>query len=106
MLSLHELALVVNGRLSSGDGEFSSVSIDTRTLEPGALFVAIDGERVRGSDYVLQAKSAGAVAVLSQCSHDGLLPGVVVDDPIKALGKLAAFWRNQLSLPDRGDHRQ
>ena len=99
MLSLQELALVVNGRLSSGDSEFSSVSIDTRTLEPGALFVAIDGERVRGSDYVSQAKSAGAVAVLSQRSHDGLLPGVVVDDPIKALGQLAAFWRNQLSLP-------
>jgi len=56
MLSLRELANVVDGRLTSGDSEFSSVSIDTRTLSPGALFVAIDGERVRGLDYVPDAK--------------------------------------------------
>ena len=99
MLSLRELANVVDGRLTSGDSEFSSVSIDTRTLSPGALFVAIDGERVRGLDHVPDAEKAGAVAVLSQRPHGGTLPGIVVDDPVRALGKLAAFWRNRLDIP-------
>ncbi len=58
-----------------------SVLIPKRSNRAHCL-LRFDGERVR-LDYVSQAKSAGA-EVLSQRSHDGLPPGVVVDDPIKA----------------------
>ncbi|MBT4986675.1 MAG: UDP-N-acetylmuramoyl-tripeptide--D-alanyl-D-alanine ligase, partial [Proteobacteria bacterium] len=45
MLTLSEIAHAVDGVLSGEDVRFSSVSIDSRTLQPDALFVAIDGER-------------------------------------------------------------
>ena len=41
-----------------------SVSIDSRTLEPGALFVAIRGPRFDGHDFVAAAQARGALAAL------------------------------------------
>jgi UDP-N-acetylmuramoyl-tripeptide--D-alanyl-D-alanine ligase len=50
--------------LSSGEWGITSVSIDTRTLEPGALFVALPGAHVDGHDYVKAALEKGAAAAL------------------------------------------
>jgi UDP-N-acetylmuramoyl-tripeptide--D-alanyl-D-alanine ligase len=57
---------VVAGRLMSGDGsiEFTGVSIDSRTLRPGVLYVAIRGERFDGADFAEAAVAAGARGVL------------------------------------------
>jgi UDP-N-acetylmuramoyl-tripeptide--D-alanyl-D-alanine ligase len=44
--------------LSSGEWGITSVSIDTRTLEPGALFVALPGAHVDGHDYVKAPRSS------------------------------------------------
>ena len=43
---------------------FTGVSIDTRTIQPGMLFVAIHGERMDGHDFVAQAVAKGAAGVL------------------------------------------
>ena len=43
-----------------------TVTLDSRTVEPGDLFVAIAGERVDGHDFLGAAAAAGAVAALSQ----------------------------------------
>jgi UDP-N-acetylmuramoyl-tripeptide--D-alanyl-D-alanine ligase len=62
-------ALVVEAtgaRLAGGDPErvFAGVSIDSRTLAPGALFVAIAGERFDGADFAGDALRAGAAGLL------------------------------------------
>jgi UDP-N-acetylmuramoyl-tripeptide--D-alanyl-D-alanine ligase len=56
---------------------------------PGALFVALRGERTDGHDHAAGAVEAGAVAVLSTRPLDGL-PCLVVADPLEALQALAA----------------
>ncbi|WP_067832433.1 UDP-N-acetylmuramoyl-tripeptide--D-alanyl-D-alanine ligase [Actinomadura kijaniata] len=63
------------------------VVIDSRAVEPGALFAAFRGERVDGHDYAAAALAAGAAAVLAERPVDG--PCVVVPDVRRALGALA-----------------
>ncbi|GAB4232223.1 MAG: UDP-N-acetylmuramoylalanyl-D-glutamyl-2,6-diamino pimelate--D-alanyl-D-alanine ligase [Methyloligellaceae bacterium] len=77
----------------------TSVSIDTRTLEPGALFVAIRGERLDGHDYVAQAFEAGAACALvaEDAQVDGGGPLVVVPDTLAALEALGRSARARTS---------
>ncbi len=79
---------------------FSRVHTDTRSLRIGDLFVALKGERFDAHDFLSQAASHGAVAVLAEhgLAQAGL-PGLQVPDTKAALGQLAAGWRAQFSLP-------
>ena len=90
-LTLAEVAGLVDGELT-GDGPTGipgKVTLDSRAVAPGDLFVAVAGERVDGHEYLGAAAAAGAVAAL--CTRpDGALPCVVVHDPVVALGRLAA----------------
>ena len=76
------------------------VHTDTRSLQPGDLFVALKGERFDAHDFLPQALAQGAVAAIA---HGGLvaagLPGVEVPDTRLALGELAGLWREQFDLP-------
>lgn len=87
----------------SAHGEFdrSSVaqgySIDSRTLLPGELFLAVLGERLDGHDYVKQALEKGAVAAVIQKDYLDRYPSktglIVVEDTLGALQNLAACVR-------------
>jgi UDP-N-acetylmuramoyl-tripeptide--D-alanyl-D-alanine ligase len=85
-----------------GDGATPVVRVhtDTRTLQPGDLFVALKGERFDANAFLADARDGGAVAAIA---HGGLeaagLPGIEVPDSLVALGALAAGWRAQFSLP-------
>ncbi len=68
----------------------TSVHKDSRTIEPGALYVAIIGERVDGHDYAPEAFAAGASLALVSQPVAG--PHVLVDDVVAALGRLAAAY--------------
>ena len=78
------------------------VCSDTRALQPGDLFVALQGERFDGNRFLAQARAAGAVAAL--CSDESALrvsglSGLLVADSRIGLGHLAAAWRAQFTLP-------
>jgi UDP-N-acetylmuramoyl-tripeptide--D-alanyl-D-alanine ligase len=91
-LTLAEVAEFVGGELTGPAGATvrGSVTLDSRTVAPGDLFVAVAGERVDGHDYLGAAAAAGAVAALCSRPDDAALPCVVVQDPVVALGRLAA----------------
>jgi UDP-N-acetylmuramoyl-tripeptide--D-alanyl-D-alanine ligase len=65
------------------------VVIDSRAITPGALFVALPGERVDGHDFAATAVAAGAGAVLVSRELALDAPQLVVDDPLAALATLA-----------------
>ncbi len=99
MMTLHEaLALLDGAGTLVGDGatRVERVHTDTRTLEPGDLFVALRGERFDGHDFLPQARAAGAAAVLAErgVAASGL-PGLQVADALAALQQLAAAWRRR-----------
>lgn len=96
MLAARGHACTVRGLPST---VFASVSNDTRTLEAGALYVALRGARFDGHDFCRAAAERGAVALLVERPHELALPQIVVDDSARALGGLAAGWRAQLRLP-------
>ncbi len=79
--------------------EVSHISIDTRTLKVGAVYVAIQGEAQDGHDYVQVAKEKGALAVIVSRKILCDIPQILVKDTTVALGKIAAYWRKQFSLP-------
>jgi UDP-N-acetylmuramoyl-tripeptide--D-alanyl-D-alanine ligase len=95
-MSLAEVAEVVGGVAHGEATVTGGAFLDTRTPEPGGLFVAIAGERVDGHDFAPAAGDAGAVAVLGSRPTD--LPTVVVDDVTAALGRLARHVVDR--LPD------
>ncbi|HWS74910.1 MAG TPA: UDP-N-acetylmuramoyl-tripeptide--D-alanyl-D-alanine ligase [Quisquiliibacterium sp.] len=85
-----------------GDGaaRVSSVCTDTRAFVPGALFVALRGERFDAHEFVPGAQEAGAAAVLVEHWVDGMRgPALLVPDARRALGELAAGWRRRFALP-------
>lgn len=87
---LSQAARWVEGRHLGADVQFSSVGIDSRSLAPGALFVALRGENHDGHDHVAQALERGAAALLVHREVDCALPQVLCADTEEALGELAA----------------
>jgi UDP-N-acetylmuramoyl-tripeptide--D-alanyl-D-alanine ligase len=82
-------------------GPFSSVSTDTRTLEPGALFVALSGERFDGHDHLGDALTRGAAAAVVRTGTPAVagLPLVEVASPLEAYGALAHARRKEIAGP-------
>lgn len=72
---------------------------DTRRLGPGALFVALTGERFDGHDFIAQAREAGAVAAVVERRVDDPLPQLVVADARLALGLLGRARRRAWGGP-------
>lgn len=105
MMRLSEAARAISAELRGEDRAFEAVSTDTRGLTPGALFVALKGERFDGHDFLAQAAEQRAAGALVQKSGLGArdsglaLPLLVVDNTRLALGTLAAYWRNKFGMP-------
>ena len=97
---LSHIAGFVNGRLTGEDVGIDSVSIDTRALKPGQLYVAIKGPRFDGNDFVAQAESAGAIAAIVHHPVVANIPCIHVDDTHLALAELAGAWRRELGKVD------
>jgi UDP-N-acetylmuramoyl-tripeptide--D-alanyl-D-alanine ligase len=91
------------GGVPSGWSEvsFTGISIDSRTVAPGNLLVALEGERFDGHDFVREAEHGGALgAVVSRRVEAG--PGFVqyqVPDTLVALGDLAHYRRKHFTGP-------
>src|SRR5271169_4421092 len=96
-------ARAIGGALSGPSVSFDRISTDSRSLKPGDLFVALQGERFDGHDFVAQALQGGAVAAVVAAERAQSLAGrgslLAVADPLAALGALAAFWRQRFVLP-------
>jgi UDP-N-acetylmuramoyl-tripeptide--D-alanyl-D-alanine ligase len=90
-LTLAEVAELTGGALTGpADAVVTgSVTLDSRSVGAGDLFVAVPGERADGHDFLPAAAAAGAVAAITTRATD-VLPAIVVDDPVAALGRLAA----------------
>jgi len=94
--------------MSSASTSFSSVSTDTRTLQPGALFIALHGERFNGHEYLSRARERGAAGALVCEEVPGVRPRhqecgnwtiIEVTDTLYALGQLAQFHRQRFAIP-------
>ena len=88
-------AAAATGGQATADWQATGVSIDTRTLRPGDLFVALTDAR-DGHDFVAQALAKGAAAAMVSRVPEGVAaeaPLLIVDDVLAALGRLGAAGR-------------
>src|SRR5271165_5773315 len=98
--TLGEVARATGGRLEGEDRPYGAVSTDSRTLEPGALFVALRGPKFDGAEFVAAAAARGAVgALVDRAVPAAPLPQIVVGDALNALQQLARAWREEFSIP-------
>lgn len=81
--------------------EFSSISTDTRTIAPGALFVALTGDRFDGHNFLAQAAKAGARGAVVRRGTEPVtgLAFFEVSDTLEALGRLARARRDEIAGP-------
>lgn len=96
---LSDILETLQGSLSGEDCAFTGVSIDSRTLRPGDLYIAIPGARFDGHDYAADAAAAGAAAVLGERAMAVALPQMQVADSRIALGQLGAMNRKRFTGP-------
>ena len=75
----------------------TGVSTDTRTLQPGDLFVALRGANFDGHDFAEPAMRAGASALLVDKEQPLDVAQLVVADSLRAYCRLASWWRLQWS---------
>jgi UDP-N-acetylmuramoyl-tripeptide--D-alanyl-D-alanine ligase len=99
MMKLSQIAPVLQAQLKGQDAEFDGVSIDTRTLKPGQLYIAIRGERFDGHDFVDNAAKAGAAAAVISQETAAAIPTLKVANTRQALVELARFHRQQFPIP-------
>lgn len=98
-LSLQDISTRLQAEVVNGDASFSSVSIDSRQLQPGDLFIAIKGPNFDGHRFVEAARQAGAVAALVEAPLDSRIAQLVVKDSCDALGQLGAINRESFQGP-------
>jgi UDP-N-acetylmuramoyl-tripeptide--D-alanyl-D-alanine ligase len=107
-ISVRELLKITKGKLlKSGvvsEQQAKGVSIDSRTLQKGNLFIAIKGENQDGHKFIPQAFEKGAALALAERTEvRGLsqenLPIIVVEDTKKVLYDLAWWYRKKFDLP-------
>ncbi|MCZ6500174.1 MAG: UDP-N-acetylmuramoyl-tripeptide--D-alanyl-D-alanine ligase [Gammaproteobacteria bacterium] len=96
---LQQISGELAGQLHGNDAKFVGVSIDSRALSSGELFVAIRGERFDGHDFVADVAGGGAAGALVHQLQEAALPQVCVGDTRLALGQLAAAWRQEFDIP-------
>ena len=93
----HQIGLteLLGDRATVGGSVVSGITMDSRLVRPGDLYVALSGAHHHGAEFARQAAEAGAVAVLTdsaggQIAQGLSLPVVVVDHPRQAMAAVAA----------------
>jgi len=100
MMRLSEAAAMLGVQFAGVDAEVLRVSTDSRTIQPGDLFIALRGAKFDGGAFAAQALQQGAAGVvLDRTQAPDIAAALRVDDTRLALGKLAAAWRQRFAIP-------
>ena len=105
-LTIQEILTAVRGRLLGDftdlDATVTLVETDSRTIDRGALFLPLTGERFDGHAYINAALEAGAAGCLTQRERESYLPGkfyIKVDSTHQALRDLAVWYKDRFAVP-------
>jgi UDP-N-acetylmuramoyl-tripeptide--D-alanyl-D-alanine ligase len=98
--SLQQLTASIAGARMTRDAAFEGVSTDSRTVQAGALFVALRGETFDAHNFLDQVAARNVAAVVVEKLPENFpLPALVVPDTLAALGRIGNAWRSQFAIP-------
>lgn len=96
-MDLSDIARLLGIAPPSTDVVIRDLHYDSRAVTPGSLFFCWEGRRADGHLFAPQAISSGAVALVVSRSLDLGVPEIVVEDPRRAMGRIAAPFFNEPS---------
>lgn len=96
-LLLSDIAVAVNGTFTK-DCTVNGIYTDSRKPVKGGLFVALEGDRFDGHDFIQCAQTDGAAALLCRKKTESSLPVVYVEDTKKALLDIASYYRGLFDI--------
>lgn len=105
MFKVSELLKATKGKLAGDkrDNAFKGISIDSRTIKPREIFIALKRDNFDGHDFIEEAVKKGAGCII--CEHGKTkkpfrnIAFIEVKDSILALGDIARFRREKFGLP-------
>lgn len=95
-MKLSQLVQILDAKFRGEDGYIESISTDTRTIQPGSLFIALQGPRFDGHSFVDVAAERGAIGVIVSRWLETTLPQICVNDTHTALMQLGSYQRDQM----------
>jgi len=99
IMKLTLLAHILNGTLIGDDGVFRAVSIDSRTVQKGDCFFAIQGEFFDGHDFIADVEKKNAAVIIVDRDVNSKTPIITVNNTRQALIDLARFYRKNATIP-------
>ena len=101
-IKLSKIANLLSCDLNGPDREICNVTIDSREVKTGDFFVALEGKKHDGHDYIQESIDNGALAILCNEKFDTskiTIPYIVCQDTLKSLGVLARGYKSILGSP-------
>ena len=105
-VSIARLAEILTVALPASEGVLTvvgtGIATDTRTIHGGEVFLALRGDNFDGHQFVEKARDLGAIAAVVDRTYQQEFPNfplLRVDDTLKAYQAIAAWWRDQFSIP-------
>lgn len=102
-LRIDEIARITGGKVQGNafNKIVSGISTDTRTIKRGDLFIALKGKNFDGHDFISDAFRGGAYAAIAQKNFRNENKRhiiIKVNDTLKSLGDIAAYWRSRFNI--------
>ncbi len=101
--TLKQIADIVGGEYRGPEAmlekRIAGITIDSRAVEPGSLFVPIVGERFDGHGFIPSAMEKGAIAALAHRDGEWACPIIMVDSTDKAFRSIAGAYRAEFDIP-------
>ena len=102
LLTVDEILKATGGAVFCGDAaEFTGVSIDSRSINPGELFIALKGERFDGHDFLRASLAAGGGAIVERPPAERVEGKTIIlaGDTLTALQDIARHLRRKRNIP-------
>jgi UDP-N-acetylmuramoyl-tripeptide--D-alanyl-D-alanine ligase len=107
-LSAEKISKIINAyfldsSIINSDIPWSRITTDTRSLQPGEVFLALCGENFDGHNFLEIAVEKGAAALIVQhpvsVNLSKKIPQLIVKNTLEAYQKIASWWRDQFQIP-------
>lgn len=100
-MSFKDLATQINATYHGADKPVTSISIESRTIQPKQWFAAIKGPNYDGHDFIPDAINKGAEGLIVGSHQEKFknIPQIVVKDTTYGIGQLAKAWREKFDIP-------
>ena len=97
------LGLINWNNAKKNELRFNNISIDSRSISAGNLFIALNGKNFDGHDFIHEVIDKGIKAIVIKEGRENLVPDKcpfwIVSEPLEALQKIALYKRKKLNIP-------